>query len=378
LFNVPLKRNFNFVAKSALAGLLLFLISSVLVNAGNYVVAWGDNSSGKTNVPPSATNVMAVAAGYFNSLALKSDGTVIAWGSQTNVPAGLSNVVAIAAGVGQNLALKNDGTLVAWGTPRASSYTNIPPGLSNIVAIACGDEHNLVLKADGTVFAWGENYSGQTNTPAGLSNVVAIAAGNSSNLAIRRDGTAWASGTFPSNQVSAFSNVVAGALVAAGFQGVVVLGDGSAHAWGYPSGTSVTVISNVTAVAGFSPFNQAGAVWLLRRDGTLTGLSGAVQTNVYMNFSNMLAMSIASQGLAIIGDGFPQPIEPMLNTGFNTGQFTISQPTSIGRSYRLEYQNSLNGNWQMLPPVPGNGGTQFLADPNPPPTQRFYRVRVGQ
>ncbi len=380
---MPAKRKIQFVSKSAFAGLFLFLTSSFLAAAGNVVVAWGDNTYGKTNVPPSATNVIAVAAGDSHSLALKGDGTVIAWGQTglTNVPAGLSNVVAVAAGVGQSLALKNDGTLVAWGVPRSPSYTNIPPGLSNIVAIACGDEHNLVLKADGTVFAWGANYSGQTNVPAGLSNVVAIAAGNTGNLAIKKDGTTWGSGTF-TNIISVFSNVVSGALVANGdYQGAVVLGNGSAYAWGYASGTNVTIITNATAVVARSGFNQAGAVWVLRRDGTLAGLGGSYlgQTNVYMNLSNVLAIAIGyTHHLAIIGDSFPQPIERLLNAGFNHGQFIISQPTSRGRPYRLDYKNSFGDDWQMLPPVPGNGSTQILADPNPPPTQRFYRVHVGQ
>jgi hypothetical protein len=38
-------------------------------------------------------------------LALKSDGTIVSWGSETNLPAGLTNVVAIAAGVGRSLAI---------------------------------------------------------------------------------------------------------------------------------------------------------------------------------------------------------------------------------------------------------------------------------
>ena len=54
-----------------------------------------------------------VAAGSFHSVALRSDGTVTAWGynvqGETNVPAGLSNVVAIAAGSHHTLALKSDG-----------------------------------------------------------------------------------------------------------------------------------------------------------------------------------------------------------------------------------------------------------------------------
>lgn len=377
-------RTTDFISKAASAGWFLFLISSVPVNAGNYVVAWGDNTYGQTNVPPSATNVMAIAAGSTYSLALKNDGTVIAWGQagDTNVPAGLSNVVAIAAGIGQSLALKSDGTLVAWGIPRSPSYTNIPPGLSNVVAIACGDEHNLALKADGTVVAWGENYSGQTNIPGGLSNVVAIVAGNTGNLAIKSNGTIWGSGTF-TNIIGAFSNVVvAGALVANGnYQGAVVAGDGTAYAWGYPSGTNITIVSNVTAVVGRSRFNQAGAVWALRRDDTLTGLGSQYlgQSNVWMNLSNVLAIAIGyTHHLAIVGDSFPQPIEPMLNAGFNNGQFTIAQPTAVGRSYWLEYKNSLNDDWQIFPPVPGNGSMQILGDPDPPPAQRFYRVRVGQ
>src|ERR1043165_6805060 len=88
-----------FISRLAIVWLLVFSSSSVLVSAGNYVVGWG-SSGQQTNVPPSATNVMAIAAGATCSLALKSDGSVIAWGQggATNRPAGLSNVVAIAAG----------------------------------------------------------------------------------------------------------------------------------------------------------------------------------------------------------------------------------------------------------------------------------------
>ena len=46
--------------------------------------------------------LVAIAAGGTHSLALKQDGTVVAWGNyqfgQTDVPLGLANVVAIAAG----------------------------------------------------------------------------------------------------------------------------------------------------------------------------------------------------------------------------------------------------------------------------------------
>jgi alpha-tubulin suppressor-like RCC1 family protein len=363
---------------------VFFVLCPPLVNAGNTVVAWGDNAFGQTNVPPAATNVIAIAAGNRHSLALNSDGTVIGWGlaPASTPPAGLSSVVAIAAGSGQSLALKNDGSLVAWGNPLASSYTNIPPGLSNIVAIACGDQHNLVLKADGTIFAWGQNYSGQTNIPSGISNVVAIAAGNTGNLAIRNDGTAWGSGTF-SNILKGFSNIVSGTLVANGnYQGAVLLSDGSAHAWGYAGGTNLTVVSNVIAAVGRSGFNQAGSVWALKRDGTLTGLGAQYlgQTNVYLNLSNVLAIAIGySHHMAIVGDSLPLPLEEPMGAAFTEGRFTIAQPTSRGRTYRLEYKDSTTGSdWQMLPPVPGDGTVQILSDPQPIAPLRLYRVYGGQ
>jgi hypothetical protein len=59
--------------------------------------------------------VTAIAAGDYHSLALKSDGTVVAWGDdsdgQTDVPAGLKGVTAIAAAEFYNLALVPGRTL---------------------------------------------------------------------------------------------------------------------------------------------------------------------------------------------------------------------------------------------------------------------------
>src|SRR5205809_653763 len=86
-------------------------------------VAWGCGiSHGQCNVPSDLTGVTAIAAGYAHSLALKGDGTVVAWGcgdvtndGQCNVPSDLSGVTAISAGASHSLALKGDGTVVAWG-----------------------------------------------------------------------------------------------------------------------------------------------------------------------------------------------------------------------------------------------------------------------
>src|SRR5216684_561096 len=79
------------------------------------VISWGDQVI--PYVQPGA-RYQAIAAGGYHSLALKSDGTVVAWGcdgsGESTVPANLTGVIAIAAGELHSLALKSDGAVVAW------------------------------------------------------------------------------------------------------------------------------------------------------------------------------------------------------------------------------------------------------------------------
>src|SRR5208283_2599280 len=88
-------------------------------HAASNVVGWGDNSYGESTVPAGLSNVVAISAGDFDSLALEANGTVMAWGDNTygelDTPAGLTNVVAIAAADELGLALKADSTVVGWG-----------------------------------------------------------------------------------------------------------------------------------------------------------------------------------------------------------------------------------------------------------------------
>ena len=189
------------------------------------VIAWPSAGWG------GGSNFIAIAAGYYLNLALKSDGTVSYDFGAGLKPSGFSNVVAIAQynynndsgawaslilradgsldgsaglpGFGTNwvaisqgfnysLGLRADGTVVGWGN-NAYGQTNTPPGLSNVMAIAAGYYHSLALKEDGTVLAWGRNVEQQTNVPLILSDVVAIAAGGYHSMALKSDGTvvAW-------------------------------------------------------------------------------------------------------------------------------------------------------------------------------------------
>jgi alpha-tubulin suppressor-like RCC1 family protein len=131
---------------------------------------------GLTNI----AGVSAPRADHGNLVALRRDGTVVEStlrDGEPLIPVGVSKVVAVAAGGWQKLALKSDGTVFAWG-----SYTNMPSMLTNVVAISAGDFHSLALMKNGTVRAWGNNQ--RSNVPDGLTDVIAIAAGDDFSLAI--------------------------------------------------------------------------------------------------------------------------------------------------------------------------------------------------
>src|SRR6266478_5125463 len=98
-------------------------------------------------------------------------GTVISWGKQVipYVQPGI-RYQAIAAGGYHSLALKSDGTVLAWGYDSFGEST-VPPNLTGVIAIAGGDVHSLALKSDGTVVAWGDNELGQSTAPANLTSV---------------------------------------------------------------------------------------------------------------------------------------------------------------------------------------------------------------
>jgi alpha-tubulin suppressor-like RCC1 family protein len=154
---------------------------SLALKGDGTVVAWGESGSGETNVPPDLTNVIGIAAGGGISLALKADHTLAAWGEndygQTTVPIGLSNVVTMTAGEFHALALKSDETVIAWGR-NDQGQTNVPSSLSNVVSIAGGSKHSLAITADGQIIAWGGNRYHQLDVPPSLANVLAIGAGS--------------------------------------------------------------------------------------------------------------------------------------------------------------------------------------------------------
>ncbi len=203
---------------------------SLAVKSNGTVWAWGLNNSGElgngtttnSSVPVKVTGltgVVRVAGGRYHSLAVKSDGTVWAWGSNSygelgngttissRVPVqvtGLTGVVEVGGShLHHSLAVKSDGSVWAWGlndsgqlgngTTISSSVPVHVTDISGAVGVAGGYGHSVALKIDGTVWAWGSNAQGQlgngttTNSTVpvhvpGVLGAVGVAAGYGHNL----------------------------------------------------------------------------------------------------------------------------------------------------------------------------------------------------
>src|SRR4051812_6709794 len=123
----------SIVLRATPLALLCLWCGAGVARGDSRVIVWGsNNSSGQTNVnvPAALTNVVSIACGDAHTLALKADGTIIAWGNnaygQTNIPTGLSSVSSVSAGAGYSAALKSNGTVIVWGITHMARRTFQP------------------------------------------------------------------------------------------------------------------------------------------------------------------------------------------------------------------------------------------------------------
>jgi alpha-tubulin suppressor-like RCC1 family protein len=143
---------------------------------------------------------LALAVVAWVSGAARAEVDVVSWGLQTYDQGDLRERYSqIAAGASHTVALKNDGSVVAWGDNSYGQCT-VPAGLAGVTQVAAGGVHTVALKNDGSVVAWGWNGYGQCTVPAGLAGVTQIAAGWEHTVALKNDGSvvAWA-GTATAN-----------------------------------------------------------------------------------------------------------------------------------------------------------------------------------
>jgi alpha-tubulin suppressor-like RCC1 family protein len=187
--------------------------------------------------------VVAVSAGLHHTMAIKTDGSLWAWGSNGFGQLGIGNgmdsrgtvsltpikimedVLAVSSGQTHTMAIKSDGTLWGWGFHShgqigdGATITVVKNGLipednyrftpvkimDNVVAVSAGARHTMAIKTDGSLWAWGSGESGQLGdgtwnnrrfSPVKImENVGAVSTGDGHTLAIRTDGSLWGWGS---------------------------------------------------------------------------------------------------------------------------------------------------------------------------------------
>jgi alpha-tubulin suppressor-like RCC1 family protein len=190
-------------------------------------------------VVPGLSNITRISLGT-HGLALRSDGRLMAWGSNqsgqlgnsigigksgsTYSPtevAGLRDVVAMAAGPFVSTAVLKDGSVWTWGSNMhgllalagndglpAEDVTAPNPrmieGISHAVEVQTGDlgRHTVVLMKDGSLRAWGNTDWGQIGAGVSgiyqphpqkprITGVKSFWASGNNTFAVRNDGTFW-------------------------------------------------------------------------------------------------------------------------------------------------------------------------------------------
>jgi hypothetical protein len=348
--------------------------------------------AGSSDVPPSVTNVVAVA-GFNPALALRDDGTVVGWLPQpgyfpldpgnilSSLPA-LSNIVAIAMSGAHCLALASDHTLVALGS-NGHGEGSVPPGLTNVAAICAGLYHSVALKFDGTVVAWGDNSSNQCDVPSGLSNVLAISAGDYHTLALESNGLVVAWGDNSQGQCtvpSSLSNVVY--ISAGGSDSVALTKQPAVSITPFRQGALIgSKTSFSTYSTGYPQLNyqwQFGGTNIMGATNSILTITN-VQVSDQGNYSVVLSnpygssMSPTNAYLTVYASAAATLSSPMF-TNINHFAFLVSGV--IGYRYAVQVNTNLTAtNWV---PISTNASPFTFTDPIQLPfrtyPERFYRA----
>ena len=313
---VPTAGRTNVVAVAAGEG-----FSAAIRNDGT-LAAWGRSDVAGKLVGDYATDVAEISAGENHILVLKKNGRVMATGvnsyaAECTVPdEALSGVVQVAAGARFSLALKDDGTIVAWGDGDQDGGTlAVPASLQgHAKAIAAGHYHALAITDAGNLVEWGWT-EGHVIPTAVKAGATAIAAGYDFSMAIASDGKVYAWGDDTEGQLSSMPESVknsASSQIAAGFGHCLVLGAGLAPYWlgdsvpdeayvaraysGYVSATGMPAVT----------YHQAGnwPAWLKldRTTGVLSGTPAktaavarisVIASNIYGTVTNIFPVHVA-------------------------------------------------------------------------------------
>lgn len=237
-------------------------VFDILLKSDGTVITFGSNTAGRCDLSH-WTDIIAVSAGVNFSMGLKSDGTVMTTLSWFSKYKDWNNIIAIAAGYQHMVALRADGTVVAEGD-NYDGQCNVSDW-KGIVAIAAGQNHTVGLRADGRVIATqylGNDYRGQCEVSS-WRDIVVVAASRFHTIGLRADGTVIAAGENWNGvcEVSNWKNIVA---ISTGFERTMgLISDGTV----VTTNTDVETRSNLPAWNNIVALGQGGRI-IVSLDGT--------------------------------------------------------------------------------------------------------------
>lgn len=187
--------------------------------------------------------IIAIAASEYNTFGLKSNGSVVIAGKNHSECSSWTDIVAISAGDGNIVGLKSDGTVVI--DCNELSVESEVSSWTDIVAVSTGSDVTAGLKVDGTVVATA--YQDEISL---WTDIVAISAGDSHVVGLKSDGTVVAVGDNGYGQCNV-----------SGWKDIVAISAGDDHTVGLKSdGTVVAVGLNEVGECDVSQWTDIVAI----------------------------------------------------------------------------------------------------------------------